>query len=564
MISASSISRIMEMSTFADRKEWNLTMDRGLFYDEIELDADNIFYISFMTNVVISNEFPLPDINLPNLRILRMTYCYSVPLDLQLCPNLQQLDLGYMFNYLWELDLSTVNLTYLKIDGYNIKLDLSQQTNLQVLSIGCKYDYELDLQINVNLHTVNIANQFNSPIKLPNSSQLTKLTFGMLFNQELDLTHQVKLQHLKVGQNFNKPLNLRYNPNLRHLQTDLRFNQPLDLSTNLKLEYLKTDYYYNQPLNLEHNTSLTTLNMIHGKFNNKISLPSSLTKFYMSKYFNQELDLSNIRLKELFIGKRFNHKLDLSQQPLTHLTLGHRFNHPIVLKNTLIILRLNTDFNYPLDLSDYPNLEEVQVGDDYSYELALPTSLKKLHINSSRMKPVDLTNISLTELDLGNYNHPIDLTHQNNLTNLNLGFQFKSSIILPYDSKLNHLNLGMKFNCKLDLSRQFNLEHITSCDNEGYHRQREYLFNQVLDLKSNTKLTSIFLTNYQQPLDLQHNSKLNSIYLVFRYNYPIDVSHITSKIEISVDTTDSPIYVSPTDSASANNIKTAYKMVCKI
>ena len=97
-------------------------------------------------------------------------------------------------------------------------------------------------------------------------------------------------------------------------------------------------------------------------------------------------------------------------------------------------LRLDNDFNQPIDLSNVPNLTDLDLGYDFNQEL-------------------DLSNVSnLTELHLGyDFNQELDLSNVPNLTKLDLGFWFNQELDLSNVPNLTDLHLGDKFNQALDL-----------------------------------------------------------------------------------------------------------------
>src|SRR6185312_3168233 len=139
-----------------------------------------------------------------------------------------------------------------------------------------------------------------------------------------------------------------------------------------------------------------------------------------------------------------------------------------------------------LDLSEYPNLEKVEIEADY----LLKTKLTKLVLNNPKLSYLYVAVNQLTELDLSNCPDLEKIYCQaNNLTNLNLNNCLKLKDIHCFDNQLT----------TLDLSNLSELETIGCANN--YLTEIPYILNpeQLTELRiSNNNLAPTDLSIFSQ------------------------------------------------------------------
>lgn len=255
--------------------------------------------------------------------------------------SLTQLSFGNRFKFLNCLEnILPDSLTYLSFGSWNYELKKNiLPKNLTHLSFT-HFDFQLD------------------PGVLP--TNLTHLSFG-LYN------HRIKNNIFPAGLKY-----LLFNQFNCLLETD-------SLPQNLQTLHFKN---YNLPLNPG-------------------VLPSNLTSLsfrsdddYLSEYnnpngFNQRLKPHVLpeSLLELSMGNNFTETLDLGVLPknLTMLSTGHRWNHHIpknILPSTLRIIQFGNNYNQSLaqcaiGIKSIPNLEQIQISDDYKYKNKLINMVNK-------------------------------------------------------------------------------------------------------------------------------------------------------------------------------------------
>ncbi|GAM23684.1 hypothetical protein SAMD00019534_068590, partial [Acytostelium subglobosum LB1] len=200
-------------------------------------------------------------------------------------------------------------------------------------------------------------------------------------------------------------------------------------------------------------------------------LPSSITSLRFGKGFNQMIapDTLPSSLNSLSLGRSFSQTitpgalptslesltitqgaiLDSRSLPPSLITLivleyfyNDRFSQHILLPHTLQTLVLPFFFDFPLI-------------DGVSGMAILPQSIRKLKfgVGFNQQLPVGSLPSSLTELNLGGYNHPVTLTDclasssSSQITSLTFGDSFNQGIMpgaLP--QSLTLLSLGIQFN----------------------------------------------------------------------------------------------------------------------
>ena len=326
-----------------------------------------------------------------------------------------KLEFGHLFNR--------------SINGLDLK-------NIRCLTFGENFNQSisgLDLK---GVTSLTFGGAFNQPIDKLDLKEVTSLTFGFFFNQPITSaaiavgTNGVRagldlknVTHLKFGYRFNQPVTGMDLKNVKHLMFGHSFNQSitgLDLKgvTDLTLSSL-----YEQPLeeldlkgvkrlrlgDLRHPITELDLKEVDDLsldywFNQSINglQPwdlKNVTSLRFGLGFNQPidgLDLKNVKC--LTFGYWFNqpvHRLDLKK--VTSLTFGYKFNQPI---NELDLkgvkcLMFGHDFDQPVDATGdglqspcrpwLSGITNLRFGAGFRHSL-----------------PLDLTNVELLTLDLGN------------------------------------------------------------------------------------------------------------------------------------------------------------------
>ncbi|KAN0035757.1 hypothetical protein ACTA71_005048 [Dictyostelium dimigraforme] len=326
-----------------------------------------------------------------------------------------------------------------------------------------------------SITTLELGGKFNQQIRenqLPSSS-ITTLVFGEDFNQSIRKKNIIPSSVTKLifRRSYNKPFSSESLPcSIKTIKFGDSFNQEIKCGdipssiTDLSFGYSFNNSLNNLPISIEH------LSILHC-FNRRIELGNclSLTELKFDKYnkFNQVIEPGDlpISLKRLTLGDSFNQKLIIGSLPpqLEYLSFGLEFNQPLsddddggggVLPNSIQTLYFGNKFSQPLK----PN--------------CLPKSLKKLvGIGNLKLESENVLNKLnlLTELDLGNYDHPIDNNFlPPNLKSLNLGILNQCLIKGSLPNSITFLDMGLFYNHRIDvgilptslnhliLSKQFN------------------------------------------------------------------------------------------------------------
>ena len=202
-----------------------------------------------------------------------------------------------------------------------------------------------------------------------NLPKLSKLVFGDAFNMVLSKVPPT-ITHLTFGRSYNRPVT-NLPDSITHLNFGYQFSQPLSLASLSALTHVTFGHYFdwsidNLPNNVQH-----------------ISLPG---------YYNQPISSFPSQLIELVfidIVSRFNHPLILPDT-LRLLKLPYSFNQHIDLPASLLRLYLGSKFNQPIILPH--NLIIVEFGDHFNQHIVLPKNLQRFSLGYQFRQPIDFPN----------------------------------------------------------------------------------------------------------------------------------------------------------------------------
>jgi hypothetical protein len=387
--SSKNMYRIMKISmikhhAFADSNimHWN---EKNLKYiHKLNVQIDRNMFLAQMLNMTNNlqclhikqtyKDFPFSRreiseiINIPlNLKCLQLNISIPVPLSEKTFPgcfgkrgSLTQLLFGdnYKFNDPIE-NIFPDSLTYLSFGSWRNQLSKNLlPKNLTYLSFGRDSK----------------GNGFNHPIEsgvLPDS--LTQILFES-FNCQLDSrTLPKNLTSLSLSSFTQRIEKNMFPPSLKYLSFGI-WNRPLEIdSLPQNLQTLHFDEY-NHPLtpgilpSTIRSLSFGKKIYYHNEFNN------------LANEFNQQLKPGVFpdSLLELSLGNNFSEKLNPWVLPknLTKLSLGNRWNHHIsknILPSTLRDIAFGINFseglaNNVVGTKALPNIERIQIPDDYKYK----------------------------------------------------------------------------------------------------------------------------------------------------------------------------------------------------
>ena len=229
---------------------------------------------------------------------------------------------------------------------------------------------------------------------------------------------------------------------------------------------------------------------------------------------------------------------------LVNITVTNSYNLPYKLPQMQTLIFANS-FEQEVDLSNYPRLTTLHLGNEYDHTLNFSNSnITTLHLSSDvperrvysrgghrnnsssryKLKQLNLTGSKITHIYTGaclnaslNIIHAPHLTHLylNNysglyvndipaLTHLYLGKYHNSLMGCLLHMNLTHLDMGSEYYQELDLSSQRRLTYLKLSD----------AYNHNLDLQANTNLTALHLgKSFSQRIYLSPSCRLTYLHL---------------------------------------------------
>ena len=241
----------------------------------------------------------------------------------------------------------------------------------------------------------------------------------------------------------------------------------------------------------------------YGKCENKITMPQSVKKIYLSRESKCKFNIPKNIVKLVLKNNSNNKEFDFSNTSIKILKLDHSYNYDLKLPHTIEELECGDDFNKSLDLR-HTNIKILRLGFSFNSELFLPNTIKELVFGDNfDSSSLDLRHTEIKILKLGNYfqgklflpntikelvfgvwfDRSLDLRHTE-IRILELGREFNSELFLP--STTRKLFLGSKFNKKINLPEGLETLQIGEC------------FNQKFEMPPFLKKLLIFNENYTE------------------------------------------------------------------
>lgn len=334
------------------------------------------------------------------------------------------------------------NLRTLKVWDYRGErnLDLGMCPNLRELSI-------------VNLHTT-----VNPNFRIEGLEACTRLEHLKIVMNEMTLDSDLSnLPYLRTFYFRGAKAKLSFGTqiSLEEITIHAQFNESLDLRRIPKLQRLVLDSIgeYDQYLNLSESRELRSLKILSTSFRSVLNFDACV----------------NVREIEL---DHYGESLFLYACSKLHALTVRNFNRQIFTygMTELAYLRLEGEFNQYLQISDFPNLETLVLGDRFNRNLFLNDDLKVLIIGNAFSKELDVSNCrNLEALLLGDsFNHNLNLRENGKLEELQIGAGFTRALDLSQNNQLTHIEISLE-----SFEKSLLPEHLSSDERRG--DLREYL-----------------------------------------------------------------------------------------
>ena len=247
----------------------------------------------------------------------------------------------------------------------------------------------------------------------------------------------------------------------------------------------------------------------------------SLIDLTVSNDYNEYLNLSAVpHLKRLHIGSKCNQNIDLSDIPnLEHLYLSPSYNQQLRLSHVRILTHLEMGLrHYNIDLSNLRNLIYL-----------------KLHVSSEFKFPIDISNLSLIELQLDGVTGQIDLSTQHRLTTLYIDdcdyTNIPQTVTTIHVSDFDRMYGLHVFDYNLEIKKLYisnrcthlSLEHMPHLT----HLHIGVDCNPILDLRSTVNLTSLHLgDSFTHKLIFPFGNKITNLHIGKRFQHAINWSSL--------------------------------------